>query len=101
MLRRSCSASGANLELGNCDQNLAAFLLGAQRFIGIAIGLVHLLVMDLADLVLRFGGFLHGRIEQDEILVLGFRLSQAARAAFAIPASAMASLALARYSLDS
>ena len=42
--------------------------------------------MDLADLFLRLGGFFHGRIEQDEVLVLGFGLRQTRRAALAIPA---------------
>ncbi len=39
----------------------------------------------MADLLLRFGGLFHGGIEQDEVLVLGFGLSQTGGAAFPIP----------------
>ncbi len=42
--------------------------------------------MDIADFVLRFGGFFHVGVEQDEVLVLGFGLRQTVRAAFAEPA---------------
>ena len=52
---------------------------------GIAIGLIHLLVMDIADAFLGFGGFLHVGIEQDEIFVLGFSLSQTGGAPFSKP----------------
>jgi len=41
--------------------------------------------MNLADLLLRLGGLFHGGIEQDEVLVLGFSLSQTGGAAFAKP----------------
>jgi hypothetical protein len=67
-------------------QQLPAFLFGAQRLVRIAIRLVHLFIVDIADLLLRFGGLFHGRIEQDEILVLSLGLRQAVRAAFTEPA---------------
>ncbi len=41
--------------------------------------------MDVADLLLGFGGFFHGRIKQNEVLVFGLRLRHAVDAAFAIP----------------
>ena len=41
--------------------------------------------MNLADLLLGLGGFLHGGIEQDEVLVLGLGLRQTGRAALPIP----------------
>ena len=74
------------LAVGELHDQLPALVFGAQSLRRIAIRLLHLLVMDAADLLLRFGGLLHRRIEQDEILVFGFGLRQAVRAAFAIPA---------------
>ena len=76
----------SELAVGELHQQLAAFLSARRAWLGSRSGLLHLLVVDHADLLLRFGGLLHGGIEQDEVLVLGFGLRQAVRAAFAIPA---------------
>ena len=67
------------------DQQLAALVFGAEGMLVVAIRLLHLAQMDRADLLLRFGGFLHGRVEQDEILVLRLGLRQAVGTAFAHP----------------
>src|SRR6516225_9018716 len=67
-------------------QKLLALLLRAQGMIGVAIGFLHLPVMNVADFLLGFGRLLHLRIEQDEILVLRLCLRQTVRAAFAVPA---------------
>ena len=53
---------------------------------GVAVGFLHLLVVDVADLLLGLGGFFHGGVEQDEVLVLGFGLGEAVGAALAKPA---------------
>ena len=52
----------------------------------VAIGFFHLLVVNIADSLLRLGSLFHRRIEQNKILVLRFRLRQAMGAALAIPA---------------
>src|SRR5271157_1159284 len=77
---------GGELAVGELHQQLAAFVLRAQGVHGIAVGFLHLLVVDVADLVLGLGGLFHGGVEQDEILVLGFRLGEAVGAALAEPA---------------
>src|ERR1019366_7440177 len=76
---------GSELALGELGHELLAFLLGAEGVHGVAVGLVHLLVVDVADLFLGFGGLFHGGIEQDEVLILGFGLRQSVTAAFAEP----------------
>ena len=53
---------------------------------GVAVGFLHLLVVDVADLLLGFGRFFHGGVEQDEVLVLGLGLGQAVGAALSKPA---------------
>src|SRR5580692_5115024 len=73
------------LAVGKLHDQLAAFVFRAYGLGLVAIGLVHLLIVDLADLLLRFGGLFHGGIEQDEILVLGFGLRQTGGAAFPEP----------------
>src|SRR5208283_4469212 len=77
---------GRKLAIGELHQQLAAFVLGAQGMHGVAVGFLHLLVVDVADLVLGLGGFFHGGVEQDEVLVLGFGLGEAVGAALAKPA---------------
>ena len=74
------------MELGYLVSKIAAFLLRAQGIVGIAVGLLHLANMDLADFVLGFRRFFHGGIEQLEILVFGFGLRQALGAALPHPA---------------
>ena len=101
MSRSFCCASGSELAVGELQHELLAFLLRAQGVHGVAIRLFHLLVVDVADLFLRFGGLFHRGIEQDEVLVLGFGLRQAVAPPSRNQLSAMASLALARYSLVS
>src|ERR1035441_7899841 len=76
---------GSELAVGELGHELLAFLLGAEGVHGVAVGLVHLLVVDVADLFLGFGGLFHGGIEQDEVLILGFGLRQSVTAAFAEP----------------
>src|ERR1019366_3207944 len=76
---------GSELAVGVCRDELFAFLLRAQRVHGVAIRLFHLLVVDVADLFLGFGGLFHGRIEQAEVLVFGFSLRQSVTAAFTEP----------------
>ena len=68
------------------DQYLPALVFCPQALGPIAIATVHLFVVDLADSILRLGGFLHIGIEEDEILVFGFGLRETARSAFPIPA---------------
>ena len=86
MLRSSCCASGANLLLGNCTSSCRHSSSARMGVHGVAVRLFHLPVMDHADLFLRLGGLFHGRIEQDEVLVLGFGLREPVGAALAIPA---------------
>jgi hypothetical protein len=76
---------GRELAIGILQQQLAALVLGADGVHGVAIRLVHLLVMDIANPFLGLRGFLHVRIEQLEVLVFGFGLRQTMRAAFAEP----------------
>src|SRR5262249_27785834 len=78
-------SGGREFAVGELKQQVLALLLGAQRVHRVAIRLLHLLVMDIADLLLRLGGLFHLRIEQDEILVFGLGLRQAVSAALAIP----------------
>ena len=75
------------MESGTVD-HVPVFLLGVLRVVEVAVGLLHLLVVDVAHLHLRFGRF--GRIgeEGDEVLVLGFGLGQRGGAAFLEPAVA-------------
>src|SRR4029077_2029420 len=77
---------GNVLRIRELDHQLLALLLGAQSIVGVAVGLLHLFVVDVADALLGFGGFLHGGIEQDEVLIFGLGLRHAMQAAFAIPA---------------
>ena len=67
------------------NDQLPAFVFGPDGLARIAIRLLHLPNVNLADFLLRFGGFLHGGIEEDKVLVLGFGLSQTRRSALAIP----------------
>ena len=60
--------------VGVLGDQRAAFILRPQSLDRVAIGLLHLLIVNLADLLLRFGRFGHGGIEQFEIFVFGFRL---------------------------
>ena len=76
---------GSELAVGELQNELLAFLLRAQGVHRVAIRLFHLLVVDVADLFLRLGGLFHRRVEQDEVLVLGFGLRQPVGAAFAEP----------------
>ena len=77
---------GKKLAVGELHGKLAALIFGALRLSIVPVGLFHLLVVDLADAPLRLGGFFHGWVKQDEVLVLGFRLRQTVGAALAIPA---------------
>src|ERR1700733_4069678 len=54
------------LAVGELRDERATFVFGAESLRWVAIRLVHLLVMDLADLFLGFGRLFHGGIEQDE-----------------------------------
>src|SRR5260370_32085948 len=49
----------SELAIGKLQDELLAFLLRAQPVHGVAIRLFHLLVVDVADLLLRFGGLFH------------------------------------------
>ena len=77
---------GSELAVGELHQQLPAFIFGANGLLAVAVGLLHLLVMDVADLLLGLGSFFHGRIEEDKVLVFGFGLRPGVRAAFAVPA---------------
>ena len=76
---------GRELAIGILQQQLTAFVLRADGVQRIAVRLVHLFVMDIANPFLRLGGFLHLRIEQFEVLVFGFGLRQTVRSAFTEP----------------
>ena len=76
---------GRELGVGELQDQLLAFLLRAQCVHRVAVRLFHLLVVDVADLFLGFGGLFHRGIEEDEVLVLGFGLRQPVAAAFAEP----------------
>ena len=73
------------LAVGELLGKLLALVFGAQGVQGVAVGLLHLLIVDVADLFLGFGGLFHGGVEKDEIFILGFGLRQAVGAAFAEP----------------
>jgi len=69
------------LAIGKLHQHLAALVLRPQGVHGVAVGFFHLLEVNVANLLLRLGGFFHGGIEEYEILVFRLGLSQAARSA--------------------
>ena len=73
------------LAVGEICKHVAALCFGAHRVRAVAVGLVHLLELDFADLLLGLGRFLHVGIEQDEILVLRLGLRVAVRAALVVP----------------
>ena len=62
------------LGIGELREHLLAFLFGAHSLVDVPIRLLHLLVMDHADLFLAFGRLFHRRIKENEVLVLGFGL---------------------------
>ena len=62
------------LGVGELREHLLAFLFGAHSLVDVPIRLLHLLVMDHADLFLALGRLFHRRVEQNEVLVLGFGL---------------------------
>ncbi len=84
-LTQTLLSAGRELAVGELHQQLAAFILGAQGMDGVAVRLLHLAEVNIANLVLRFGGFFQRRIEKDEVLVFGFGLRQPVRAALAEP----------------
>ena len=57
----------------------AVLFLGVLRVGGVAVGLLHLLVVDVAHLHLRFGSLRRVGEEGDEVLVLGLGLGQRRR----------------------
>ena len=71
--------------VGILQDHLPVFFLGAHRVRVVAIGLFHLLVVDVRDFQGSLGGFRHVRKEGAEILVLDFRLLESGGAAFGVP----------------
>ena len=71
--------------VGELQNHLAIFFLGAPGVRGIAVRLLHLAEVDVGDLHLRFRRFRHVGEEGDEVLVLALRLRQGGSAAFLVP----------------
>ena len=67
-------------------QKLPAFGLRAYSLVLVAIRLFHLLVVDIANAVLRLRRFFHRGIEEDEVLIFRFGLSHPVCSALSIPA---------------
>ncbi len=73
------------LAVGEPEQRIAALGLGLQCVDRIAVGFLHLLVVNLAYLLLGFHGLFHAREEGDEVLILGFGLGEGVGAALPVP----------------
>ena len=87
LLRLAQALLGARHQcgVGELLDHQPVFLLGALGVGWIAVRLLHLHVVDVGDLHLRFGGFGLIGEEGDEVLVLGLRLLQRCCAAFLVP----------------
>ena len=73
------------LVVGILHDHLAIFLLGANGVGEVAVGLFHLLVMDIGDFHLGLGGFRHVGKEGFKVLIFLLRLRQTCGTAFRIP----------------
>ena len=62
-----------------------ALVFSAQRLYNVPVALIHLLIVDIANTVLRLGGLFHTWIKEDEVLVFGFGLRHSIAAAFPEP----------------
>ena len=76
----------SELAVGELRQKQLALLFRAEGVFVIAVRLFHLLVVDVADLLLRFGRLFERRIKEYEIFIFRLRLGHSVRTTFTEPA---------------